>query len=583
MFFLNTRLILVTFFLLMNALALNSVASLADIAEEAKGIYQSMCAAMQDEAAALTEMQKQLKGLSNGKVREQYDDIMGTKGTATSASDKCAHLLIMYEGTLADKKTSLESMQSTIAFIEAHAGDLKELVNRFITMALVANIEKLDTRSDPRMAAQYPCTLPIEGAQGRTLYEQELIETTRRVWADEAEVMKLFVPLLHPEDLNALFGTLKLREKYRGHLTLLEAYIRDLVESPPFPDQWKYQLHQKTASQLAREIPVREGITQALFDKGQQYTTSMGRDGKKVKTSLLDLRLQTLELKKRKATSDLFCETFSYLGALEKEAVARLKKFSEGVFVPGQWRTIAAEEEQVRFAAKRLKAEKAKKKRAKAKAKAKAKKKALAAEKESVLQEEEVEGSFTEGSAFVEADDLEEEVESSFTEEGALIELDDHEDLSRIKKDFEDQVALDCLAKKGGPAEKKGAGPAEKKVKAPAKVVAFEVEEELAQEGAISLNKKTYALMADFWTVKHMKWDAFQKLFTKVGFQIKATKGSIRRFMRAATETDPRMVFTAHEPHESYHNNELGPNQLGYLRSLLADKMDWSLARFAEA
>jgi hypothetical protein len=551
MMLLNTRLILVTFFLLMNGLALNSFSSLADIADEAKGIYQSMHAAMQDEVDALIKVQTQLKALSNAGVRAQYDSVMGTKGTAGRASDKRAHLLQMYEGNQEDKAKSLENVQGTIDFIGAHAEDLTGLVHRFVVRALSVSIKKLDTRSHPLMAAQYPCTLPTERAHGRMPYEQELIETTRRVWADEAEVMKLFVPLLHPDDLNTLFDAFKAHEKYRGHLTLLEAYIRDLVESPPFPDQWKYQLHQKTASQLKREIPVREGITKALSDKGQKFTTSIGRDGKKVKTSVRDMTLRIFELRDRKKASDLFCETFSYLGALEEEATVRLKQFSEGTFEPGEWRTIAAAEEQARLDAEQehlaeKKALKAKQKRDKAKEK----KRALAAAvKKMALQEEEEED------AFVEADDREEE---------------DREDLSRAMKDFEAQRALDRLAKKG-------ADPAEE-------LVNFEeVEEDLEQEGAIFLSKKTYGHMADFWTVKRMKWDAFQKLFTKVGFRLEATKGSIRRFMRAATETEPRMVFTAHEPHESYHNNELGPHQLRYLRALLADKMDWSLARFSEA
>jgi hypothetical protein len=460
------------------------------------------------------------------------------------------------------------------------------LINKFFDMQARTFFQKMTYRANPLKLghALFPSTVPESLTMPDVEANRKVIWKTKTRWFNEMDMMKGFISFIADDVRETVLGPLKKDKDYGNFFIILEAYLLDLVEAPPFPDHWEYRIYQNIDEDLRGQVSQLRKNAQALREARTKSTMVMIEDGSMMRMTSASIKYQLSTKEKMLERNQRSMKKFAFLGEQEDEAVEALAQHASGALQQGQWR--AEREAEERLAAKKKKVAAKKKEAAKRKkAAAWLEKERLEAEEAARIKAEQMAAAQAEAER-LEKEGLEAEARAAQEEVArleALMESERKAVAERERTIFEEDAVAIAEAMK----EHRTQVEEDRRAKARAKAPAAEAEDfEEAEAGpafpVIRLKDKSHDLMQTFWTAQTMRWIDFRNLFAsdEMGFSLIPSGGSIRKFMRDAAEGMPKILFVVHEPHESYQSDSFGPSTLGHLRELFNRQAGWTLESF---
>jgi hypothetical protein len=574
-------------------------ATLVEAVDEAVQISKATFCQWKDETELFKNEYLAVKEMSNAEIitffeRKWERKIIPSDGGASKIRkkfmEKYERVQEMQQGTRKGKEGDyscgiLDKIFDSLREESFQPEQAQMTLNQFFYGQTESFLKKIEVRSRDGI---YPSTIPGNFRMADIAYNQENSWKTRTRWFNEMATLKLLMPFIEPHVREEILTPMKGHEKYGGFFITLEAYLLDLVETPPLPDHWEYQgmVTSKRTTEEALER-IKEMQSQLKSSGGRAIQGQSFVDGRVVKEdfTMAKLKSRLLNSARAKENSEKWLQDFAFLKEQEDAAVEALKQHASGALQPGQWR--AEREAEERATAKRKKAASRKKaSAAKKKAAARLEKEQIEAEEAAEIEAVRLVAAQAEAERLkkehleAEARAAQEEVvrleaqmaferKEAAERERATAEVDAVA-IAEAMEEHRIQVEKDRRAKK-----------ARAKEGAP-RAAAREEEEAGPAFPVIRLKDKSHHLMQEFWTAPTMKWIDFRNLFAsdEMGFSLTPSGGSIRKFVRDAADGVPKILFVVHEPHESYQSDSFGPSTLGHLRELLTRQAGWTLKSF---
>ena len=467
--------------------------------------------------------------------------------------------------------TTIEGIQINLRTAIQRLTELEELDPLNLPEQISKRLAGAQVRIDIRMRdASIPSTLSSD-MEHMPDFNKKMAQDAILRWANEALVIKTLSRSLSANQVEALFRPVKAHPIQTTHFLVLQAYALDLVESPPIPDHFRYNLYT------------------SMIREAQEYPQEARAISSNIKEKI------------RTAYAQLGKKDIQTLGRVEEGARKKLSQYNKGEIVRSQWRIDALvdqsissllsllveemiEEEMPHWSNAQLKKARAKqaknltreRNRAEAVAAAEAEKKA---QKERAHGEDELplaasatgkEPKDTLPVSTTAAPDISAAFLAAQTPQPVLDRMPSPlaavfiplPPRPQTPEEFRYQPFVRDAAQGGAD------------------------EEEAAAAAAIaavpSLKPRLHALWEQFWRAPWMEWTDFTKLFMNetLGFGINPMGGSIRHVIYPLTtpSTTGKKYFVVHEPHGD--RTTLGPNTLGDIREHLARDFGWSLASF---